>query len=124
MKVLGAKVRDDIYDEFEKLCEEQGLVKNRVLYLLVLEYLGKDSELKRELFNIKESCLKRNEYCRKVYGELGKIGSNVNQIARALNRKRLPAKEKKVLLNLVVETMELIQELKMRLLENGDIKES
>ena len=54
---------------------------------------------------------------RELHGELGKIGSNVNQIARALNAKRLPAKERKLLTDLAVETIELIQDLKQKLAE-------
>jgi hypothetical protein len=123
MKVLSTKVTDDIYDQFSQHCQQYGTVKNRLLYLLVLNYLQEDNQLKKELRKISQDCQRKNQYYKKIYGQLGKIGSNINQIARVLNTKRIPSKHKKELLNLVIETVELIQDLKQRL-QNGDIQES
>lgn len=121
-KRITVRLTDEQFEEIERL--RGNITKSEFLYLILLDYLNKEQELFRELQRIHTDCLKKCEAYRELHGNLGRISSNVNQIARALNRKKLPAKERKTLLNLVLETIELIQELKMGLLEDGHTEES
>ena len=41
----------------------------------------------------------------------------MNQIARTLNKKRIPSKEKEAVIGLAVETLSLVQDLKQKLAE-------
>ena len=113
-KKITVRLTEEQYQEIEKLRGE--LSRSEFLYLLLLDYLERP-ELSERLRQIQSECLKKCKAYRKLHGELGKIGSNVNQIARALNAKRLPAKERKLLTDLAVETIELIQDLKQKLAE-------
>jgi len=124
--VLGTKVKEEVLEEFENLAEEMGISKSELLRLIVLDYLKREQELFEELQRIKTKSLKRSEFCKAVYSELGKIGGNINQIARHLNRKGGRAVSSP-LLDLVLETTELVVSLKERLREvevDGDTKES
>ncbi len=101
-------------EQFEELERRRGdKTRAEFLYLILLDYLDRRQELEKELQRIRAE---RKE-CRKLHAELGKIGGNLNQLARALNRKKMPAKEKKALLSLIIETLSLVQELKERLVE-------
>jgi len=121
-KRITVRLTTDQFEQLEKLRGD--IPKSEFLYLILLNYLSREQELVKELQRIHTDCLKKCEAYRELHGNLGRISSNVNQIARALNIKKLPAKERKTLLNLVLETMELIRELKMRLLEDGHTEES
>jgi metal-responsive CopG/Arc/MetJ family transcriptional regulator len=122
MRVLGTKVKDDIAEEFERLARKQGISKSELLRLVILEYLKEDKDLRKELDRIRKRIRKeqkkRNEFCRKLYAELGKVGSNINQIARYLNLNK-GGRAVSHLTDLVIETMDLITELKLRL-KDGD----
>ncbi len=120
---ITVRLTEEQYQEIENLRGE--LPRSEFLYLLLLDHL-KRAELPEKLRQIQTDCLKKCRAYRELQGELGKIGSNVNQIARALNTKRLPAKEKKLLIDLVIETIELVQELKHKLAEEriGSPKEN
>ena len=123
-KRITVRLTDEQFEEIERLRGD--IPKSEFLYLILLDYLHREQELVKELQRIHIDCLKKCKAYRELHGELGKIGSNINQVARALNRKRLPAKERKVLLDLAVETLSLIQDLKLKLSEErgGHIKES
>jgi len=126
-KRITVRLTTDQFEQLEKL--RGNIPKSEFLYLIILDYLNREQELVRELQRIYTDCLKKCEAYRELHGELGKIGSNINQVAIAMNRKKLPAKERKVLLDLVVETLSLVQDLKLRLSEErgsqgGRIKES
>ena len=113
-KKITVRLTEEQYEEVERARGK--LSRSEFLYLLLLDYLERP-ELSERLRQIQSECLKKCKAYRKLHGELGKIGSNVNQIARALNAKRLPAKEKKLLTDLALETIELIQDLKQKLAE-------
>ena len=113
-KKITVRLTEEQYEEVERARGE--LPRSEFLYLLLLDYL-KRPEFSEKLRRIQLECLKKCRVYKELHGELGKIGSNVNQIARALNAKRLPAKERKLLTDLAVETIELIQDLKQKLAE-------
>ena len=123
-KRITVRLTQDQYDEIER--RRGDTPKSEYLYLVVLEHLEREREIDIHLKRIREESLKRNEFCQKVHAELGRIGNNINQIARHLNarRKATTRKEREVFLELAVETIELIQELKLRLREqlDGDFK--
>jgi len=109
-------------EQFEQLEELRGNVpKSEFLYLVLLDYLGRERELERELRRIHDECINKCEFLKELRKELSRVGVNINQIARALNvlrkGKRLPAKEKKALFDLAVETLSLVQELLNKLAE-------
>lgn len=113
-KKITVRLTEEQYEEVERARGE--LSRSEFLYLLLLDYL-KRPEFSEKLRRIQLECLKKCRAYKELHGELGKIGSNVNQIARALNAKRLSAKEKKLLTDLALETIELIQDLKQKLAE-------
>ena len=117
-KRITVRLTQGQYDEVEK--KRGDIPKSEYLYLLLLEYLQRDLEIDKQLRKIREESLKRDEYCMKLHLELGRIGANANQIARALNKGRLPAKDREKVLNLASETMELIWKLKTKLRELQD----
>ena len=121
MKVLGTKVEDEVYETFKEKAKESGFWSiSEALKILVYDFLrdeGYAPYIKKEVQKIKDEYLKREKECQKLHAELGRIGSNVNQIARQLNKKRLPAKERKLLIDLVVEVIELVQAVKTKLAE-------
>ena len=126
-KRITVRLTQDQYDEIERRRGDTGdTPKSEYLFLVVLEHLREEREIDIHLKRIREESLKRNEFCQKVHAELGRIGNNINQIARHLNarRKATTRKEREVFLELAVETIELIQELKLRLREqlDGDFK--
>ena len=109
-------------EQFEQLEELRGNVpKSEFLYLVLLDYLGRERELERELRRIHDECINKCEFLKELRKELSRVGVNINQIARALNvlrkGKRLPAKEKKALFDLTIETLSLVQELLNKLAE-------
>lgn len=109
-------------EQFEQLEELRGNVpKSEFLYLVLLDYLGRERELERELCRIHDECINKCEFLKELRKELSRVGVNINQIARALNvlrkGKRLPAKEKKALFDLTIETLSLVQELLNKLAE-------
>jgi Arc/MetJ-type ribon-helix-helix transcriptional regulator len=109
-------------EQFEHLEELRGNVpRSEFLYLILLDYMGRERELEKELRRIHDECINKCEFLRELRRELSRVGVNVNQIARALNvlskGKKLPAKEKKALLDLTIETLSLVQELLSKLAE-------
>jgi nitrogen-specific signal transduction histidine kinase len=114
---VTVRLTEEQYQEIEK--RRGNTPKSEFLYLLLLEWLNRKSEIEKELNRIRKEQQKKNEFCRKLYAELGKIGSNINQIARSLNKGGRAVSSS--LTDLVIETMDLITELKERL-RDGDIK--
>jgi hypothetical protein len=94
------------------------------LRLVLWDFLEEESTLKSELKKNKKLCLKRAGKHKQLYAELGKIGSNINQIARALNSMQRDngnqGREEivKKYWELVVETLDLVSELKLKLRED------
>jgi len=123
-KRVTVRLTDEQFEEIERLRGD--IAKSEFLYLILLDYLNREQELIRELQRIHTDCLRKCKAYRELHGELGRIGSNVNQVARALNKRKLPAKERKALLDLVIETLSLVQDLKLKLSEErgGHTKES
>jgi len=121
MKVLGVKVEDKVYETFKEKAKESGFWSiSEALKILVYDFLrdeGYAPYIKKEVQKIKNEYLKREKECQRLHAELGKVGNNINQIARQLNKKRLPAKERKLLIDLVIETIDLVQNLKTKLAE-------
>lgn len=115
MKVIGTKLKDEIAEKFEKIAEKHGISKSELLRFIILEWLGWEGEIEMELERIRQEQRKKNEFCRKLYAEMGKIGGNLNQIARAMNRRKTTTREKRMMIDLVTETLELVQELKTKL---------
>jgi len=121
MKVLGTKVEDKVYETFKEKAKESGFWSiSEALKILVYDFLmdeGYAPYIKKEVQKIKNEYLKREKECQRLHAELGKVGNNINQIARQLNKKRLPAKERKLLIDLVIETIDLVQNVKTKLAE-------
>jgi len=116
-KRITVRLTQEQYDEIER--RRKDTAKSEYLYLVVLEHLREEREIDKHLKMIREESMKMNEFCKKIHSELGRIGNNINQIARHLNARRKTAtrKEREVFLNLAIETIELIQELKLQLAE-------
>ena len=108
---ITVRLTDEQYEEIEK--RRGNIPKSEYLYYLVADWLSDKNAVNRAI----SSCLQKCEHYQKLHAELGRIGSNVNQIARQLNKKRLPAKERKLLIDLVVEVIELVQAVKTKLAE-------
>jgi predicted CopG family antitoxin len=114
-KRITVRLTDELYKKLEEL--RGNTSKSEFLYLILLDYLTGGQDLAKELQKIRSRCLKKCLEYKQLQGELGKIGSNVNQIARTLNKKRIPSKEKEAVIGLAVETLSLVQDLKQKLAE-------
>jgi hypothetical protein len=109
-KRITVRLTEEQYEALERL--RGSIPRSEFLYLILLDYLGREQELVSELRRIETRCLNKCEFFRALYAELGKIGGNINQIARQLNKKKGGRAVSSHLLDLVLETVELIVELK------------
>ena len=108
---ITVRLTDEQYEEIEK--RRGNIPKSEYLYYLVADWLSDKNAVNRAI----SSCLQKCEHYQKLHAELGKIGGNINQISRALNKRKLSAKERKLLIDLVVEVIDLVQAVKIKLAE-------
>jgi len=96
------------------------------LYMVILDYLQNEqvaiaSEISRLIERKEKQLQKKEKNCRKLSVRLKRISANVNQIALALNilkkQGELSAEERKTLLELAIETLELIRKIQLQMVE-------
>jgi hypothetical protein len=115
---ITVRLTKEQYQEIEK--RRGQIPRSEYLYLLLLDYLKRELQIDRSLQQIAQRQELKNKHCQNLYRELAKIGGNINQIARALNKKHLTKKEKEHLLNLLNKTTELVEKTLQTLKEIPD----
>lgn len=89
------------HDDLRQKAARAGLNESQYLRLLIHDHPGEFPEIKTELRNL--------------YYHLGKIGTNINQIARAQNAALFSQDDKISLLQDMKKIMGLLEEVKKRL---------